>query len=76
MFNLYRSDIKKSWTELSLLLGRKKPRTSIKELVVEGIRITEDIQMAEAMNEYFASVGSNLDSELPPANDHENIPLQ
>ena len=32
--------------------------------------------MAEATNEYFASVGSNLDSELPPANDHENIPLQ
>ena len=30
MINLYRSDIKKSWTELSLLLGRKKPRTSIK----------------------------------------------
>ena len=51
MFYLYRSDIKKSWTELSLLLGRKKPRTSIKELVVEGITITEDIQMAEAMNE-------------------------
>ena len=28
------------------------------------------------MNEYFSSVGSNLDSELPPPNDHENIPLQ
>lgn len=75
MFNIHRSDIKKSWTELSSLLGRKKPRTSIKELVVGGITITEDIQMAEAMNEYFASVGSNLDSELPPPNDHDNIPL-
>ena len=32
--------------------------------------------MVEAMNEYFASVGSNLDSEIPTANDHENIPLQ
>ena len=32
--------------------------------------------MAEAMNEYFDSVGSNLDSKLPPANYHENIPLQ
>ena len=31
--------------------------------------------MAEAMNEYFAS-GTTLHSELPPANDHENIPLQ
>ena len=31
MLNLYRSDIKKNWTELSLLIGRKKPRTSIKE---------------------------------------------
>ena len=76
MFNLYRPDIKKSWTELTLLLGLKKPRISIKELVAEGITIAEDIQMAEGMNEYFASVGSNLDSELPPANDHKNIPLQ
>ena len=40
MFDLYRSDIKKTLTELSLQLGRKKPRTSIKELVVEGITIT------------------------------------
>ena len=76
MFNLYPSDNKKNWTEPSILLGREKPRTSIKEIVVEGITNTEDIQMAEAMNEYFVSVGSNLDSELLPANDHENIPLQ
>ena len=66
MFNLVRSDIKKSWTKLSSLLGRKTPRTSIKEPVVEGITNAEDIQLTEAMNEYFASVGSNLDSELPP----------
>ena len=32
MLNLYRSDIKKSWTEISILLGRKKPRTSIKKI--------------------------------------------
>ena len=32
--------------------------------------------MAKAMNECFASVETTLDSELPPANDHENIPLQ
>ena len=76
MFNLNWSDIKKSWTELSLLLGRKKPRTSKKELVVEGTTITADIQMVEAMNEWFASVGSTLDSQLPTANNHENIPLQ
>ena len=61
MFNLYRSDIKKSQTDFSLLLGRKKPRTAVKELVIESITITEDMQMAEAMNDYFASVGSNLD---------------
>ena len=63
MFNLYRSDLKKSWTELSLLIGRKKPLTSISQLVVDGITIAEDIQMTETMNEYFASVGLNLDSE-------------
>ena len=51
------------------------PRTSIKELVFESITITDDIQMAETTNEGFASVGTTLDSELPPANDHENIPL-
>ena len=75
-FNLYRSDIRKSCTDLSLLLGRKKLRTSIRDLVVVGITLTGDIQMAEAMNGYSASVGSNLDSESPPAIDHENLPLQ
>ena len=75
MFNLYRPDIKKSWTELSLLLGRRKPRIPIKDLVVEGITITENIQMAKETNEYFASVETTLDSEFHPANEHENIPL-
>ena len=42
IFNLYRSDIKKSWTELSLLLRRKMPLISIKELV-ESITITDYI---------------------------------
>ena len=62
MVNLCRSNIKKTWTELSLLLGRKKPQASIKELDVEGITITEDVQTAKAMNEDFASVGTALDS--------------
>ena len=57
-------------------LDVKSLRLQKKGLNAEGITITEDLQVAEAMNEYYASVGSNLDSELPPTNDHENIPLQ
>ena len=41
-----------------------------------GIIINKHKQLAEAMNEYFASVRANLDSKLPHANDHENIPFQ
>ena len=47
----------KNWNELSLLSGRKKTRTPMKELVFDGITISDDIQMAEAMNEYFAFIG-------------------
>ena len=32
--------------------------------------------MAEPSSEYTNSVGTTLDSELPPANDPENIILQ
>ena len=57
MFKIYWSDIRKSWTELSPLLGCKKPRTSIKELVDEGIIITEEVHV---VLEQEAKLGFNI----------------
>ena len=65
---MYRSDIKKSWNELSLLLGRKSTRTPIKDIISDGITTSDDIQIPEAMSDYFSSISETLD------NDSANIP--
>ena len=44
------SIIKKSSNEFSLLLGRKKTWTRMKNLYFDGITVSDDIQLAEAMN--------------------------
>ena len=68
------SDTKKSWIELSLLLRRKKTRTPVQYLIFDANTISDDIQMAKAMNDYFASIIQTSDSNLPP---HDvNIPSQ
>ena len=57
----YQPNIKRSLVnELSLLLGRKKTRTPIKESIFGGIKISDAIRKAEAMNYWFASIGEIL----------------
>ena len=67
-FNLYKNDAIKSWKTIHKLMGTKKSDTSVKELIINGLSYTDDLEIADKFNEYFTQIGSNLDADLPPSN--------
>ena len=60
-FEQYKSDSRKQWSMLNLLLNRKKKSSSIKKLIdADGNTISSPTQMAETFNSYFVNIAHNL----------------
>ena len=49
---------------------KKKENTRIQKLVMDNDEITSDQLMADCMNDYFCSVGENIDKQLPKGRNH------
>ena len=73
IFNLLLThDTKSLWKEINKLcnFGSSKSRNiiSIKNLLNDGQLITDPLQIATKLNEYFCDVEAKLASDLPPSN--------
>ena len=70
LFSRNKKNPKKTWSIIKNLMGKKhsKPVTTI---VRNNQTLTEDIDIAKSMNEFFATIGSDLDKKLPTCN-HNN----
>jgi hypothetical protein len=64
-FAKYSSDLKKTWQIIKSLIDNKDHETRIEELVVGGLKITGDVEMAEKFNTYFSSIAKNLSDKIP-----------
>lgn len=62
---------KKTWSIIKNLMGKKNSKR-IKSIVVNNQTITNDKDIANAMNDFFATVATELDSKLPIPN--QNTP--
>ena len=51
---------------MKLYLPEKIKKTSISTIVVDGNTITAPTEMAECFNNFFTSVGKNLQKKIPP----------
>ena len=56
-------DVKKIWSLMNTLLGRKQKLSSIKQLIIDDTIISDDKFIAESFNEYFINVGINIGIE-------------
>ena len=70
LFKTNRSNLKKVWSTLKDLLGKRNKHGGVKEVVVDGSVCSLDVDIANSFNKYFSSVGTNLDSQLPASNSH------
>ena len=56
-------DVKKSWSLINTLLGRKQKLSNVKQLIIDDTVISDDKLIAELFNEYFINVGINIGTE-------------
>ena len=54
-------DVKKSWSLINTLLGRKQKMSNVKQLIIDDTIISDDKLIAESFNEYFSNVGITLE---------------
>jgi len=56
---------KETWKSLNSLTNRHKKRDVINEIRIGDETISESQKIAESFNEYFASIGSQIDANIP-----------
>ena len=68
MFDNERNSIKMLWSNLGHILSpnkRHNKSSSIDRLLIDGKEVKDDSEVADSLNEYFASVGQNLSNSVP-----------
>ena len=57
-------DVKKSWSLISTLLGRKRKLSNVKQLIIDDTIISDDKLIVESFNQYFINIGINIGTYL------------
>lgn len=63
-FQIYRKNMKKSWSILQELMGRKKSKTEIITILDNDVEQTCPQNITEIFANFFSTIGSNLDLSL------------
>ena len=65
-------NIKKSWSLINSLTGKKNKFSNITEISTNNSNIVDPAQMAECFNDYFVNIGFKLAAEISNESmDHE-----
>ena len=67
LFDKNRNDSRKTWKLINSLLAKNTKNNIIKQIMVNNTFIDNDDLMAETFNEYFCSIGNNLELAIPPS---------
>ena len=57
-FQKFKNDSRKIWNEINTLISRKKKTQSPKYFLINNAEITDNKEIAESFNNYFATIGS------------------
>ena len=69
LFEKHKNNIKKTWININLLLG-KTGQSHCKLMTVNVVDLTDPFDIANHFNEYFVSVAEKLVKKVPKANDY------
>ena len=64
-FNEVKHDAKKTWELISKFTKTKKENNTIKELVVDGIKLKQNKDIAECFNKFYSKVGETQAATIP-----------
>ena len=72
-FNYLNGDARATWKLTNSIIGRKSKNNNIGSLNINGTLSHDDLEMANEFNDYFSSIGVQLDSKInSSANRPEN----
>ena len=69
VFSNFKNNIKKTWVTLNKLTGKTTQKTTVNNIIYNDRILDIPSDIAEAFNQFFSSVASNLESKLPPPTD-------
>ena len=58
------------WSALKESMGMKSKSNSVKQIIVNGLTISDDQLMADKFNAHFSSIGPSLANSMPSSNKH------
>ena len=65
LFLKHKYDMKATWKLINNILSRNSQPSTIKKIIVNNITYTESADLARVFNDFFCSVGSQIDSSIP-----------
>ena len=72
MFNIHKNNIKQTWNTISVTLNKHRKNRDIPEKIVYNDKtLTNEQEIANSFNSFFASVGAQLSSSIEQS---DNIP--
>jgi len=58
---------RETWRNVNRLFFRRAPSSCVDEVVKDGDRVRDRLNIARIFNEYFSSIGTRLDENIPPS---------
>src|SRR6218665_90215 len=59
-FTKFKDDLKKTWQTIKTILREKPPDSTVSQLTINGLKITDSQSIAEQFNKYFTGVAQDL----------------
>ena len=60
LFDKHKNNIKKTWININLLLGKKTGHSHCKSMTMNKVELTDPLDYANHFNDYFVSVAKKL----------------
>ena len=65
--------MKRKWSIINDLLGRKKKQNTFSSIYVEGVQVDDSQKIADSFNSFFAKIPKTYHDKLPPMDDAKRV---
>ena len=69
-FHSNSNNMKKTWKEINLLIGKKRNNNNPDFFIFENRRLIKDFDIAEGFNKYFSEIGTSISESMTSHNDN------
>ena len=72
-FERFSKNLKRKWSVINELLGRKKKQKSFSSIYVDGVQVDDSQKIANSFNTFFSEIPKAYHSKLPPMDDKKRV---